>query len=127
MAHEDYTRDPGIVKKMASLLMQGAAMLQETCPLDGLPLFRMRNGDIVCPVHGKVVIVSSEAEAREVEVDEVLRALEHSIVLRLRGEDLQDPDRVEKLLRIVKIIEEVKLLRKQQEEHKSGGSGEGPG
>jgi len=37
-----------VVRKMANLMMQGAVMLDKTCPLDGLPLFRLRTGEIVC-------------------------------------------------------------------------------
>ncbi|MEM0021436.1 MAG: Sjogren's syndrome/scleroderma autoantigen 1 family protein [Fervidicoccaceae archaeon] len=55
--HED------AAKKGAELLRQGAAMLSQSCPICGSPLFRLKNGDIVCPIHGKVAIVSDETEA----------------------------------------------------------------
>jgi len=59
-------KDP--TKIMAELLKSGAIMLAETCPVEGcyLPLFKLRTGEVVCPVHGKVHIVKTEEEAREI-------------------------------------------------------------
>ncbi|MCC6033962.1 MAG: hypothetical protein LM567_00450 [Desulfurococcaceae archaeon] len=55
-------------KIMAELLKSGAIMLAETCPVEGchLPLFKLRTGEVICPIHGKVHIVKTEEEAREV-------------------------------------------------------------
>lgn len=59
-------KDP--VKTMAELLKAGAVMLAETCPVEGcaLPLFKLKTGEVVCPVHGRVHIVRTDEEAREV-------------------------------------------------------------
>jgi UPF0148 protein len=59
-------KDP--VKTMAELLKAGAVMLAETCPVEGcaLPLFKLKTGEVICPVHGRVHIVRTEEEAREV-------------------------------------------------------------
>ncbi len=56
------------VKKMAELIKSGAVMLSETCPMPGcnLPLFKTKTGEVVCPVHGRVYVVKSDEEAREV-------------------------------------------------------------
>lgn len=56
------------VKKMAELIKSGAVMLPETCPMPGchLPLFKTKTGEVVCPVHGRVYVVKSDEEAREV-------------------------------------------------------------
>ncbi|HEU97496.1 MAG TPA: hypothetical protein ENO36_01385, partial [Fervidicoccus fontis] len=40
-------------------------MLPHSCPICGSPLFKLKNGDIVCPIHGKVAIVSDESEIVE--------------------------------------------------------------
>ncbi|MCE4607273.1 MAG: hypothetical protein F7B59_08125 [Desulfurococcales archaeon] len=64
-----------LVRKMARLMQRGAVMLEETCPLCGSPLFRLPNGDIVCPIHGKIKIVSSDEEASIIEAESVLREL----------------------------------------------------
>lgn len=55
-------------KIMAELLKSGAVMLAETCPVEGcyLPLFRLRSGEVVCPVHGRVHIVKTDEEIKEV-------------------------------------------------------------
>jgi len=60
------TKDP--TKIMAELLKSGAIMLAETCPVEGchLPLFKLKTGEVVCPVHGRVYIVKTEEEAREI-------------------------------------------------------------
>lgn len=56
------------VKIMAELLKSGAIMLAEICPVEGcnLPLFKLRSGEIVCPLHGKIHVVKTEEEVREV-------------------------------------------------------------
>ncbi len=69
-------RDPAVVKKMADLLRAGAAMLSERCPLCGLPLFRLRSGEIVCPIHGRVYIVKDDSELSKITVRGVLEELE---------------------------------------------------
>ncbi len=71
--------DPSVVKKMADLLRAGAAMLGERCPLCGLPLFRLRSGEVVCPIHGRVYIVRDEAEYTRVTVQGVLEQLERYV------------------------------------------------
>ncbi len=62
------TSDREAVKKMAELLKLGAIMLPQKCPVKGcnLPLFKLRSGEIVCPIHGRVYLVRSDEEAREV-------------------------------------------------------------
>lgn len=59
-------KDP--VKIMAELLKSGAVMLADVCPVEGcnLPLFKLKSGEIVCPVHGRVHVVKTDEEAREV-------------------------------------------------------------
>ncbi|MET1101425.1 MAG: Sjogren's syndrome/scleroderma autoantigen 1 family protein [Pyrodictiaceae archaeon] len=73
---KDYTKDPAVIKKMADLLRAGAAMLSERCPICGLPLFRLRSGEVVCPIHGRVFLVKDEAEYTRVAVEGVLEGLE---------------------------------------------------
>jgi len=108
----DPRRDPEVVKKMAQLMMQGAVMLQETCPLDGLPLFRLRTGEVVCPVHGRVVMVSSEEEAREVEVDSVVRSIEHYAAVKARESmEKGDPQAILDWLKVIESVERIRGLR----------------
>ncbi|RUM47069.1 MAG: hypothetical protein DSY37_03700 [Hyperthermus sp.] len=68
---------------MADLLRAGAAMLAERCPICGLPLFRLRSGEVVCPLHGRVYIVRDESEASKVTVKGVLEELERVAAQRI--------------------------------------------
>ncbi len=74
---------PDVVKKMADLLRAGATMLPERCPLCGLPLFRLRSGEVVCPVHGRVYIVRDESEVSKITVQGVLEELEKLVASRI--------------------------------------------
>ena len=67
------------VKKMAELLRSGAVMLDKTCPICGLPLFKLKDGEIVCPIHGPVKVVTTESEAVSVMTDAILDELEKVI------------------------------------------------
>ncbi|MGC9071204.1 MAG: Sjogren's syndrome/scleroderma autoantigen 1 family protein [Acidilobus sp.] len=108
----DLRKDPKVIKLMANLMAQGAVMLEQTCPICGLPLFRLKNGDVVCPVHGKVYIVSSDEEAREVEIDETLRQVEYVAAIKIR-EYLRagEIDQVGDLLGVMEAAERVMRLR----------------
>jgi len=50
------------VKKAALLLREGATMLPETCPICGSPLYRLKDGRIVCPIHGEIRKIQRVAE-----------------------------------------------------------------
>jgi len=76
---------PTAVKKMADLLRAGAAMLAERCPACGLPLFKLKSGETVCPVHGRVYVVKTDEEASRVTLQGVLEELERNIVSKLAG------------------------------------------
>ncbi len=122
----DPGRDPQIVRKMAQLMAQGAVMLAETCPLDGLPLFRLKDGSIVCPKHGRVVIVSSEAEAREVEVDEVIKGIIYHAAMKAREElNAESPEGVRAWLDVLEAAERIRSLRSnmQRREREEPGKG----
>lgn len=108
----DARKDPKVIKIMAQLMAQGGVMLEQTCPICGLPLFRLKNGDVVCPLHGKVYIVSSDEEAREVEIDESIKRLEYFASVRLRElMDKGDISEAGDLLSIMEQAERVLRLR----------------
>jgi UPF0148 protein len=108
----DVRKDPKVIKIMTQLMAQGAVMLEQTCPICGLPLFRLKNGDVICPLHGKVYIVNSDEEAREVEIDETLRKLEYFASVRLRElMDKGDVSEAGDLLSIMEQAERVMRLR----------------
>ena len=117
----DYSKDPRIVKKMAELMLQGAIMLAETCPLDGLPLFRLKNGSVVCPVHGRIILVSDEKEAEELAIDNTLwrlEALAAKKIEKLMVED--DPERIRSWLNVIEAVERIKNLRRSKQKESQG-------
>jgi len=65
------------IKKAALLLREGATMLPETCPICGSPLYKLKDGRIVCPIHGEIrkiqqaVTTQSKKDVKEV-VNEVI-------------------------------------------------------
>ncbi|MCE4625326.1 MAG: hypothetical protein F7C35_05625 [Desulfurococcales archaeon] len=116
----DPAKDPAVVKKMARLMMQGAVMLAERCPICGLPLFRLKSGDVVCPVHGKIIVVSDEEQADEIRLDYTIRMVEHyaaSKVKSLIGEG--SPDEILDWLKVIEAVERIKQLRRPQEEKRA--------
>ncbi|MCE4620558.1 MAG: hypothetical protein F7C33_05995 [Desulfurococcales archaeon] len=116
MEKRDLYKDKEVVRKMAQLMMQGAVMLSETCPICGLPLFRLRNGDVVCPVHGKIILVSSEEEAREVEVDSIVSEVEHYAAKKVR--ELLSQDRPSEILEWLRVIEAGERIRELREKRR---------
>ena len=121
------------MKRMVALLQEGAVMLAETCPLCGLPLFRRRSGETVCPVHGRVVIVSSDEEAREVELDSVIKMVEYEAASRIRGLlSGGSPEEIREWLEVIEAAERIRSLRERRSEapgaprgREGGGRGEG--
>lgn len=119
----DPSRDPEIVKKMARLMMQGAVMLSERCPICGLPLFRLKTGEIICPVHGRVMIVSSEEEADEIRLDSTIRMVEKYAASRVEGLiGEEDPNRILEWLRVIEAVERIKQLRREAGREEKRGS-----
>ncbi len=71
------------LQRMSELLRAGAVMLSETCPKCGSPLFKLKSGEIVCPIHGRVVVVRTDEELSRVTVAGVLDSLENTIIRQL--------------------------------------------
>ncbi len=107
-----------VVKKMSDLMRSGAVMLEQACPLCGLPLFRIRSGEVVCPIHGPVKIVKSEEEAVEAVSSAVLRELEKAVARKLHTyvelfvrEDINTSE-MKDLIYLLDILERVRRIRK---------------
>ncbi len=131
-------RSPESIRKMADLLRSGAAMLAERCPLCGLPLFRLRSGEVVCPEHGRVYIVRDETEYVQATVQGVLERLERAVAERLgrvvemmaRGEFADEDaklvsgwldvlERVERILAMIRRSREAREARRPEGERGS--------
>lgn len=122
----DKSKEKELVKRIASMVMQGAVMLAETCPLCGSPLLRLKNGDVVCPIHGRVIMVRSDEEAKEVELDSVIAEVEHYAARRIR--ELMgsgDADGIIGWLNVIEASERIREIRGrrrlQRGEESSGG------
>ncbi len=74
-----------IAKRSALLLKEGAVMLPETCPICGSPLFRLKDGRVVCPIHGEIRKLKKQLEGKEEKaeevIDEVIDALKEKLKL----------------------------------------------
>ncbi len=109
-----------VAKRAAELLKQGAVMLPETCPLCGSPLFRLKNGDVVCPIHGKVILAKNEKEVIRVKEDEVIDDLIKKVLnlisKKLEGLNVEDLNDVKLMLEVLNLAEELrdKLERKER-------------
>ncbi len=101
-----------VTKRAAELLKQGAVMLPETCPLCGSPLFRLKNGDVVCPIHGKVILAKNEKEVTRVKEDEVIDNLIKKVLnlMSKKLEDLsvEDLNDVKLMLEVLNLAEELR-------------------
>lgn len=120
-----------VIKKSAELLRAGARMLPSQCPSCGSPLFKLRTGEVVCPVHGRVVIVRKEEEAVQASMDAVLTRLEEKAVARLslllsHVDDLEEtPSHSERLLlRVIRgwleVVSEARRIRSMSEKREEG-------
>ena len=110
-----HEREKHVIRQMADLLRAGATMLAERCPLCGLPLFRLRSGEIVCPQHGRVFVVKSEREYRKVSAQGVLEELEELATKKIselisKLEKGYDRDAIDELREWLNILEQVERL-----------------
>jgi len=72
------------IKKAALLLKEGATMLPETCPFCGSPLYKLKDGRIVCPIHGEIRKMQKTAtEGEKKDVNDVLNDVVETIAERL--------------------------------------------
>lgn len=67
------------LRKAVELMRSGAILLSEVCPVCKSPLFRLRSGEVVCPIHGRVILVKTEEEVAEAGVLGTLTELEKRI------------------------------------------------
>ena len=110
-----------VIKRMTELLRSGAIMLDQACPACGSPLFKLRSGEVVCPIHGPIRVVKTEQEAIEVTTDAVLDEIEKmfseravDVLRRLRTvkEDINESEELIKLLIYwLDILERVRRIK----------------
>lgn len=112
------------VKKAAELLRQGATMLDMACPICHMPLFKLKNGDVVCPTHGKVYLVKDDEEEKKItsrisldNLEDTLLKMMNSIVEKLKN-DPMDSDSLMQIIRYLDAIERIKRIKSSSEESK---------
>ncbi|MBD3173286.1 hypothetical protein GF326_12540 [Candidatus Bathyarchaeota archaeon] len=106
----------GSMKEIAELLRKGATMLGETCPDCNTPLFRLKDGSLVCPMCKKpVVVVSADADtevmAEQGSIDSTLMNKIKEIQSTL--EDEREPAKINALLdTLMKLLDARERIRK---------------
>jgi len=109
---------------MTELMRSGAVMLDQACPLCNSPLFRLKDGSLVCPIHGEVKVVKDEREAIEVTTDAVLDMVEKVVsdrllrtVQELQGNvgNVELLKFIEHYLEIIERIRRIKTLRPKKQ------------
>jgi UPF0148 protein len=104
------------MKQMAELLRKGATMLSETCPECNTPLFKLKDGSLVCPMCNKpVVVVSADADteaiAQQGSIDQTLLSKVKEIQAMIETE--KDPTKINSLLEtLMKLMDARERVRK---------------
>lgn len=104
------------MKNMGELLRKGATMLSESCPECNTPLFRLKDGSLICPMCNKpVVIVPADADtagmAQQGSIDETLLNKVKEIQGKL--EEATEPEKINALLEtLMKLLDARERVRK---------------
>jgi len=98
------------VKEMAKMLLSGATMLAEQCPVCGAPLFRLKDNTVKCPSCGfvkeeKTIKKGEEPEHKVITEKEILTKKLESLLLSL--EKTEDVNETRTILEAIKIIHEL--------------------
>ncbi len=123
--------DKEVVQKMARLLKSGATMLDKLCPMCGIPLFRLKSGEIICPKCGqKFIFVETDEEELEVRGNLTIQDLEKSVLAKLDYlrrkldtssslEEISDvSDAIYRLLKIIEVSRNVRKIENKSREKK---------
>ncbi len=70
------------VKKMAELLRGGSTMLSHSCPDCKTPLFKLTDGEIICPGCGRKAVFAKPNEVEKVKAEEEASSELEAIVLQ---------------------------------------------
>jgi len=107
--------------KMVELLLSGATMLSNSCPVCASPLFKVR-GDIYCPTCDKKVLIVKEGEESTTVVSSVmLPQIDEMVFSKLQDlnkqlEEEKDPEKlysIAKLLNVLlDILEKIRRIQK---------------
>ena len=105
------------MKQMAELLRKGATMLSESCPDCNTPLFRLKDGSLVCPMCNKpVVVVSADADTEAMAQQGSINQTLLNKINEIQGmlEDESEPEKINSLLEtLMKLLDARERLKKQ--------------
>jgi uncharacterized Zn finger protein (UPF0148 family) len=88
-----------ISKKMASLLAQGATMLDSSCPACDTILFRLKSGKIICPRCGAEIKIFKEGDEIPEDLLDYQKTQENLIKLKDEGK-MTESEMAEKLAKL---------------------------
>jgi len=70
------------IKRMADLLKSGATMLADTCPVCGSPLFKLRDGQVICPHCNRPVVYLRAGESEAAAMEPYILERARDVLLR---------------------------------------------
>ncbi|MCS7368564.1 MAG: hypothetical protein NDF57_02515 [archaeon GBS-70-058] len=115
------------IKEMAELLKEGATMLSYICPDCKVPLFRLKNGIIICPSCKRRVILSIETDLKgealergitnkfefKIYVENLKEKIYNKINMMLEEiNDINDPNKINNILSIIERL--IRILKELQ-------------
>lgn len=109
------------IKKMAELLRAGATMMAETCPDCKVPIFRLPDGEMICPGCDRKVVFAKSTEAEKVaaqssaasELEDVMQRKVKLIKEKMEKTD--DPKELEGLSRsLSSLLDALEKVRKRK-------------
>ena len=110
------------VKEMAELLRKGATMLSQTCPQCKVPLFKLRDGTIICPVCKRKVVFMKENGTIDESITLVIEKLRGTLLTKLVKivDELEQTDELDKILKLLEAAENIFKLMKRIKENRKG-------
>lgn len=108
------------IKRMADLLKSGAAMLPESCPVCGSPLFKFK-GEVFCAKCEKpVAIIKGPEEETKLKIDQTLSFVEQNLLKKIWEANVaiereEDPEKLSYLTRMIHdwlaILEKIRKMK----------------
>ncbi len=111
------------VKKAADLLRQGATMLSDACPECGMPLFRLKNGEVVCPTHGRIYLVKDDEEEETIKKNVTMEQVEGILINNLyylSNKVKEDPNDQESLMQMIRYLDAIERVRRVRANSQGG-------
>ena len=119
-------KDEDLIKRMARLLKSGATMLNEVCPVCGTPLFKLKNGEVICPkCNRRVYLVKNEQEEGMIKKRVFLQEVEENLLKKI--DELQsiissttDFDEIDRYIQyLINMLEALERVRRLTTSNKS--------